>query len=150
MKYLLLILFTFIGSSCAAQMNNYIYYNLPENVTQRIEDHIENYSSKDGVMHFVAYLFDDANDNYVISIIDYNPKSSSESFLLLLNGIIEKSNRVLQVGEYEMPIMTSEDLVFADLGKTKMPDGRIAQKRVLMTFDGYTITFDRSGKIYED
>ncbi len=149
MKYLLLI-FTLIGLSCAAQMDNYIYYNLPENVTERIEFYIENYSSRDDGVHFVAYLFDDDNNNYVISIIDYNVESSSESFLLLLNGIIEKSNRMLQVGEYKMPIMTSEDLLFADLGKIKMPDGRIAQKRVLMTFDGYTITFDRLGKIYGD
>src|SRR5690606_38782666 len=77
-----------------------------------------------------------------------NVESSSESFLLLLNGIIEKSNRMLQVGEYKMPIMTSEDLLFADLGKIKMPDGRIAQKRVLMTFDCYTLTPDSLRIIY--
>jgi len=150
MKCRILVLVIFIGTSCSAQMKNHIYYDLPETVTGKIKEHIESYSSKDKGLLFVANLYRDLDNNYVLSIMDYNAKNSSDSFSLLIGGVIEKSNRMLRVGNYEIPIMTSEDMQFADLGETEMPDGRIAKKRVLMTFDGYTITFDRSGKIYEN
>ena len=84
------------------------------------------------------------------AIMDYDSESSSDSFQLLINRVIKKSNRLIRVDKTEIPIITSEDMVFADLGSTGMPNGRIAKKRVLMTFDGYTITFDGSGKIYEN
>jgi hypothetical protein len=147
--YRVLVLIVFIGTSCSAQMKNYIYYDLPEAVTDRIGKHIESRLAKNKDLRFTANLYQNSDNNYVVSIIDYHAKSNSDSFNLVIEGIIEKSNRMLRVDNIEIPIMTSEDMIFADLGKTKMPDGRIAKKRVQMIFDGFTITFDRSGKIYE-
>lgn len=150
MRFVILVMLVFIGTSCSAQMKNHIYYDLPKTVTGQIKEHIEHYISKDSSTCFVADLSQNSNNQYLLSIVDYKSENGSKVFGLLYSEVIKKSNRMLRVGDYEIPIMISEDMVFADLGETKMPDGRVAKKRVLMTFDGYTIAFDRSGKIYEN
>ena len=147
-RFIVKILIFYAMTSCSAQVNSHIYYDLPESVTKHIKDHIDN--SKLESSHFAAHLFVNTDRNYVLTIINYNSKGRSDSFKFFADRVIERSNRLIRVGKNEMPIITSEDMVFADIGSTEMSDGRVAKKRVLMTFDGYTIIFDRSGKIYEN
>lgn len=50
----------------------------------------------------------------------------------------------------KIPIINESDLVFAELGKNKAADGRIMKPRIIMNFDGFTLTFDKSGVIYKN
>jgi hypothetical protein len=150
MRFVILVMVIFMDTSCSAQVKNCIYYDLPEAVTSQIREHIESSLSENKSLLFVAQIYKDVDNNHVVSIVDYTAKDSSDSFGLLYSEVVMKSNRMLRIDDYVIPIMISEDMVFADLGEAKMPDGRIAKKRVLMTFDGFTITFDRSGKIFDN
>ncbi len=149
MKFVLFYLMIGASVPCVAQTKNHIYYDLPKSINTRVRDHIDHYLSKGTDTDFVADLSENTDGRYLLSIIDYKKGSGPKVFGLLYSEVINKSNRMLKIGKYTIPIITSEDMIFADLGETKMPDGRVAKKRVIMNFDGYTITFDRSGKIYE-
>ena len=149
MRYITLAIFAFIWTSCNAQVD-YIYYDLPKAVDDKVEEYIKTSKIKDDRLFFAAKLSLNTDDHYLLSIIDYNEMNSSKVFGLLFDKVIKKSNRMLRIGDDSLPIITEEDILFANLGEVKMSDGRVAKKRVLMNFDGYTITFDRSGNIFEN
>ena len=99
-------------------------------------------------MKFAAKLSTEDNGRYFLSLTEYTEKD--ENFKLIKEKVVQKSNRLLRIGKLDIPIFLSLDLEFADLGSEKLPNGRIAKTKVLHISDGFSITFDRSGVIYEN
>lgn len=95
----------------------------------------------------MAKLSVNADMNYVLSIIDNSEPLDADN--LINEKIMKRTNRRLRVNENcFLPLLFEEDLIFTDFGREKQSDGRIARKRILFNFDGFTITFDKLGRIY--
>lgn len=135
-------------TSCTAQINQ-IEYLLPETVVVKIEDYVSNQVENKNLI-YSAYLFKNDDGKFVLSIIDYNTETSSDGFQLVFDNVVKRSNRVIKVNKDIIPVFAPEDIEFSDFGSIELANGRVARQRVLMAFDGYIITFDRSGKIYEN
>ena len=150
MKYLFTILIiSFLTVSCKSQSSSdSIFYELHKNVAHKVEKHLNGRLEQSNQIKFVADLSNLPDGKYLLSLIEYEG-TDTKGFDLIFNQLVKKTNRFLRTDNYKIPLILSFDLLFADLGKTKMPDGRIASKRVVFNFDGYSITFDRNGIIYE-
>jgi hypothetical protein len=145
MYFLILVLATLLNFnfSVSAQ-SKFIIYDLPEGVTDKVKEYIiENKNCS----RFVAKLSVNTDMNYVLSIIDNSEPLDADN--LINERIIKKTNRRLRINENcLLPLILEEDLIFADFGREKQSDGRIARKKLLFNFDGFTITFDKLGRIY--
>jgi hypothetical protein len=131
-------------SSCKLQ-GQQIVYDLPESVTDKVSEHISEFSPGS---KFIAQLSKQNDGTYVLFIILYD-FSGLESFKLV-EGLIESTSRVVKVKEgLFLPLVTDEDFLFADFGSEKMKNGRVAKKKVVFTSEGYPIRFDKTGKLFE-
>ena len=129
-----------------------IIYDLPEKVSQRAREYIEGHIDDNGSTAFIAKLGKTNDGLYVINLIVYDFESL-ENFSLLNEEIIKKTNRVIRVKEnLLLPLITDEDLQFAYLGEVppRQSGGKRGKKRIIFTDDSYSITFDKSGKIFEN
>ena len=135
--------------SCKAQNSDYIMYDLPDPVSEKLNERINYVSSKNEAAKFVGLLNKVDHERYNLALIDYDAKTQKK-VLGLLSTVVLKSNRAIQLGEQVVPLITNEDILFANLGKEKMPDGRIAKKRVIFNYNGFSIAFNRVGTIFDD
>jgi hypothetical protein len=132
-------------SSC--KMNGQqIVYDLPEKVTEKARDYLDQYKGTDS--KFIAKLSKQGDEKYILFIIHYD-FAGLENFKLIEEGLVKKTSRVIRVNELLLPLLTDEDFLFADFGSEKMKDGRVAKKKVIFNSEGYPIYFDKRGKLYE-
>lgn len=140
--------FLLISFSSKAQ-SDFIVYDLPESVTNKVKEYIDGYRLKDNNKQFSGYLFNNKGNHYVLGIMIHDIQSI-DTLDLIQEKIIKKTNRMIRAKEdYLIPLMIHEDLIFADLGHTKQKNGKVVRKKVIYNFDGYIITFNKSGKIYK-
>ena len=150
--YTKLILTILIFMSSIEMKGQSIIYDLPEKVSQRAREYIEEYIDNNGPTVFIAKLGKTDDSQYVINLIVYDFESL-ENFSLLNEEIIKKTNRVVRVkNDLLLPLITDEDLQFAYLGEVppRHSGGKRGKKRILLTDDSYSITFDKSGKIFKN
>jgi hypothetical protein len=125
----------------------HIVYDLPVSVTKKIQDHINEYKKELHKSDFVVELSTLDGGKYLVSIIP-NDFLRNDSIDLIYHVLIKHTNRVVRINSLLLPVITSEDFLFADFGKVKMKDGRMGRKKIVFTTESYTIKFDRNGEIY--
>ena len=129
-----------------------IVYDLPKTVTQNIDSFAANYP--DTTKFSVLFSKSDSN-RYTVSV---NPRdySQSEGARLIDDILINKTNRFIRLGNGKLlPMITWDDIQFADFGTTYNPNSpsekrRVGKKRVVMNNDGWSITFDVKGNIFTE
>lgn len=142
-KALISILLSLISGVSSAQ----IIYDLPETVDKKIEERI----SKNPDGKYVIIFSERDSSRYGISISD--DFSKVESFKLIQETLVEKTNRFVKIGNNMIPLITWNDIYFADYGTVYYPDAksekrRVGKRKVHFTSDAPVIEFDASGRIY--
>jgi len=121
-----------------------IIYDLPEGVTKKIEAYISNFPDS---VKFAIQL-DAIESNKYVAYVMAEDRSNSEGAKLVNEMLINRTNRFVRVGNRFLPLVTAEDFVFAYLGSSGTRRGKVGRKKVMQNFDGYSITFDTTGRIY--
>ena len=135
-------------TSCRAQdQKKMIYYEFPANVTTVINEYIEAKFDQDSTLLFAAEIWEQESNRYVFNLTEYN--KGDKIFKEIDERIVSKSNRVAKIGKFLVPIFLSIDLQFTDFGSEKLPNGRIAKNKIMYISEGFSITFNRSGNIFE-
>lgn len=130
--------------SCSAGAQN-IVYDFPESVVQKIDKHISWYPDTTKF----AILFSSLDSGkYRISIL--NDLTSHKA---INETLVQKTNRFVRVHNILIPMITTEDITFADFGTVYTPESKsekrkVGKKKILFTDDSKGITFDKSGKVY--
>ena len=129
--------------SAAAQK---IIYDLPKEVTEKADDFLRKQKGS------YSILFSSL-DSGRFSISFLKVDNSDKNFELINSKLIQRSNRFLRVKDMLYPIITREDLQFADFGTENTPNSgshhrRNGKIKVHLTSDEYSITFDKTGIIY--
>jgi hypothetical protein len=146
MKTYMLAFLTFISGAANAQE---IIYDFPKSVADKVQQHISQYSD---TTNFVALLNVENDGKYLLTVMtdDFTIKSN---FKDITDVLIKKTNRFVKVNDVKMPMITGEDLIFADFGTVSTPDSksekrRVGKKRPVFVAEDWSISFDRAGKIY--
>jgi hypothetical protein len=134
-------LFLSLTASCQ------IIYDLPETVDNKIEAYI----SKNPTGKYVILFSQYDSSRYGISISD--DFSNVESFKLIQETLVDKTCRFVKTSNNMIPLITLDDIQFADYGTVNYPDAknpkrRVGKRKVIFTSDAPVIEFDASGRIY--
>lgn len=147
---LILTLTLFSLNQDAKGQTDYIFYDLPEKVTLKAKEYIDQYTNRNGKTGFIAQLDKNVDGNYLLFII-IDDFAKQESPNLLYEAVIKKTNRMIRLDDDNLlPLITGEDLHFAYLGDapSRKPGGPKGKKKVVFNHESYSITFDLTGKIY--
>jgi hypothetical protein len=132
-------------ASCSAKAQH-IVYDLPEPVIQQIDKHISFYSDTTKF----AILFSSLDSGkYRISIL-----KDLWSFKEIDETLIQKTNRFVRVNKMLVPMITRDDITFADFGTVYTPESKsdkrkVGKKKIHFTDDSKGIIFDKDGRIYQ-
>lgn len=144
MRFKVILVFCLVLVSSIAGKSQEIIYDFPESVTKKITTYISNFSD---TVKFAIQLNAIELNKYVASVMSED-RSNSEGSKLISEMLINKTNRFVRVGDRLLPLITAEDFVFAYLGSGGTRKGKVGRKKVIQNFDGYSITFDTTGRIY--
>lgn len=128
----------------SAAKSQQIVYDLPVTVTDKIKAYTSKFSD---TTQFAIQLSVDSANRYTVYVMEED-NSNSEGARLVNEMLIGQTNRFVRVREKLLPLITSEDFVFAYLGPGGTRKGKVGRKKLIQNFDGYSITFDTSGRIY--
>lgn len=136
--------------SCQAKSQK-IVYQFPQKVTEEITGYISNQKTENDKFILVLMLTPSQDQKFTISIFENKVDSSD----LVYNVLIKNTNRFVNIDNNFIPIITSEDIQFADFGTVNYPNEktgkrRTGKKKVMMNIDGFTITFDNNGTIFKE
>lgn len=123
-----------------------IIYDLPVTVTDKIKAYTSRFSD---TTEFAIQLSIDSTNTYTVYVLEKD-NSNSDGAKLVNEMLIGQTNRFVRVGEKLLPLITAEDFIFAYLGPGGTRKGKMGRKKVIQNFDGYSITFDSSGKIHAE
>jgi hypothetical protein len=145
MKLICLAFFIFASYSLMAQQR--IVYDLPEGVLDKVRAHVQLSEDKRYVILFT--IMDSAR--YRITIMDH--VSENSNFKDIDQTLVQQTSRFLRVDKTLIPIITWEDIKFADFGTaekqgSKSKKRRSGKKTINFTTDDFGITFDGAGRIY--
>jgi len=118
-----------------------ITYELPKPVTEAIDIYIKAHKSNSG---YGAQL--SRGDGGIYTIFIYSLSVTDNVFYSKVEKI---TNRKVRIGSLTLPLVTSEDLIFADLGTTQARNGTPGKIRVIRSLDSYFIKFNTQGKIVD-
>jgi len=127
--------------------NAQIVYDLPESVIKKIDERIlEKRDQK-----YLVLLSRRDSSKYSISIEQIS--SNVESFKIIQETLVDKTNRFVKVKDMMIPLITWDDIYLADYGRVYYPDAknekrRVGKRKVNFVSDTPLIVFDLSGKIY--
>jgi hypothetical protein len=144
MKKIILIIYIACCLSCSSKAQN-IVYDFPESVIQKIDKHISFYPDTTKF----AILFSALDSGkYRISILQdlWGLQDINQT-------LVQKTSRFVRVNKALVPLITWEDITFADFGTVYTPESksekrRVGKKKIVFTDDSPGIIFDKSGKIY--
>jgi len=79
--------------------------------------------------------------------------SKNSNFKDINDVLITETSRFVKINNIKMPMITGEDLIFADFGTVDTPESqnpkrRVGKKRVIFIAEGWQITFNEGGRIY--
>jgi hypothetical protein len=140
------ILFLVFGSLPGVSQK--IIYDFPSSVTEQIRSHNSKYN--DSTKFFVLFTVE-KSERYAVTIVDFS--LTTPNLGLINEVLVSKTNRFARVGNKLIPLVTREDLEFADFGTEETPNSKsekrkIGKRKVIFNSEHFTITFDKSGKIY--
>jgi hypothetical protein len=144
MNKILLIFSVACFLSCSSKAQQ-IIYDFPEAVVQKIDKHISFYPDSTKF----AILFSPIDSGkYRISIL-----KDLWGLQDINQTLIQKTSRFVRVNKTLVPLITWEDIMFADFGTVYHPESksekrRVGKKKIHFTNDDEGIIFDKSGKIY--
>jgi hypothetical protein len=147
MKSYIVLLLTVMSLATKAQEIN---YEFPKQVTDKIQEHISHFGD---TSKFVALLNVEEAGRFSLTVMK-DDFTKNPSFKDITDVLITKTNRFVKINNTKMPLITGEDLIFADFGTVYSPDSksekrRVGKKRPMFISEDWRIKFDRSGKIYE-
>ncbi len=127
--------------SCYSQRQESIIYVIPDSVEILASEYIEKHNE---YCYFVMYNNGENYELFIVSGDDYQDKSYS--------AFITNSNRKVVIDDKEYPMLFEYDFDFSTIDKLNIGefgkrDGMI--KRVQAIYHGYSIKFDRSGKLID-
>jgi hypothetical protein len=130
--------------SCSARAQQ-IVYDLPQPVVNKIFQQI---SASPDTAKLAILLTSLEQGKYKVSILDRLSAHKD-----INETLVKRTNRFVKVNEILIPLITHEDIAFADFGTVLTPESknekrRVGKKKIIFTDDSKGITFDRSGKIY--
>ena len=132
---------------CTLSYSQDIIYNLPPKVENKVRVYLDKRKSENSTVSFFAKLDHLRDDVYMLSLMEMDTLSST-NYNRVEYYLVKRTNRKLKIDQsYLLPLITGEDLIFADLGSEKLQDGRIMRTKVMINFDGFSITFTQSGEI---
>lgn len=143
-KIFILVIVTLYSCSVEAQ---HIVYDLPINVVKQIEQHISHYSD---TTKFAILFSPIDSGKYRISIL-----KDLWGLQDINQTLVQKTSRFVRVNKALVPLITWEDITFADFGTVYHPESksgkrRVGKKKIHFTHDGEGIIFDKSGKIFQN
>src|ERR1043166_6192861 len=118
------LLFALLCISCATKGQN-IVYDFPETVTTKLADHI----SKGKNSKVVGLLTKEDSGKYSITIIE-NDFSKNDNLKIIDETLIKKTNHFLRLNKILVPIITNEDLQFADFGTVETPNSGSSKRKI--------------------
>ena len=155
MKNIKSLLFLFALAICCCNayaqknINNNIIYNLPKSVEERIGVMFSNKKvlSKD----YVAIFSIKSAGIYNVSLLKIDfLKFSTDSLYSFTDKFIKYNNRFLEIKNLgRFPILFSEDFLFGTYGEVSFPNGKRGKRKILVSNDGYNISFDARGNIFD-
>lgn len=133
--------------SCSSKAQQ-IVYDFPKPVIEKVQTYIEKTPLENGNIYALELAVGD-NGQYRLSILEVKKDTSD----IVYNVLVKNTSRIAKIGNSNFPVIASEDFDFADFGTVydptnKNPKRRVGKRKIVRSFDGYSITFDRTGKIY--
>ncbi|AYB33644.1 hypothetical protein D4L85_25025 [Chryseolinea soli] len=145
MRHIFLTSFLIVTFAVNAQR---IVYDLPKSVVKKIDQHISYYPDS---AKFVILFESIEPAKYRIAIL--NDFSNTPNFKDIDETLVQQTSRFIRVNDLLIPMITSEDFLFADFGtvytpETKSEARKVGKKKVVFTNEEKGITFDASGHIF--
>lgn len=132
---------------CTLSYSQDIIYNLPQKVEDKVQSYLDKIKSENSTASFFAKLSHLRDNVYLLSLMERDTLSSA-NYNPVEYYLVKRTNRKLKIKQsYLLPLVTGEDIIFADLGSEKLADGRIMHKKVVINIDGFSITFTQSGQL---
>lgn len=124
----------------------HIVYDFPQSVVQKIDKHITWYPD---TTKFAILFSPMDSGRYSISILKDIALSSKE----INETLVQKTNRFVWVNKVLIPMITWDDIKFADFGTVYTPESKsekrkVGKRKIHFISDDPLIIFDSSGKIY--
>lgn len=138
---------TLLLCSCSSKAQQ-IVYDFPKPVVEKVLTYVEKTPLENGNIYVLELAVGD-NGQYRLSMLDIKKDTSD----IIYNVLVKNTSRFAKIGTSMIPVLSAEDFTFADFGtvydpNNKNPKRRVGKRKIVRSFDGYSITFDQSGKIY--
>lgn len=122
LKTYLIIVFSLITFATNAQ----IIYEFPKPVIDKVQEHISHFSD---TVKFVALLNVQEDGKYSLQVMK-DDFTRNPNFKDITDVLITKTNRFVKINNVKMPMITSEDFLFADFGTVYTPESKSEKRRV--------------------
>ncbi len=140
-KVILLVLILLSFGNLRAQK---IIYELPPKVTELLSKYLSerNDSLKKDTL---ALYLEKSGDLYQIDLMEFSFSR------LITDTIISRTNRFVKVDDTYLPLVTEEDILFANFGERppRKEGGAKGKVKILLIIEYFAIKFDRKGNIHE-
>ncbi|HEU5291450.1 MAG TPA: hypothetical protein VFU05_12460 [Cyclobacteriaceae bacterium] len=146
MKIYIIVFLIFISTAADAQE---IIYEFPKSVIDKVQEHISHYSD---TSKFIALFHVEDDGKYSLTIMK-DDFTKDPNFKDITDVLVNKTTRFVKINNVKMPMITGEDFIFADFGTVYFPESksekrRVGKKRPMFITEDWSITFDKTGRIY--